>query len=406
MGKVRLVIIWKGNKKMNKKEVAEIKKSFSEDCGFFTLNRVLYAYVDAEKNIKYSDVRNYAIMPEDEGAVVMEILKKTFSGSLGKNLNEYPFPNESYEEGGAQHTLYAAVRGGLEDEETNKAFIDRIVENTDYSSAYTIIAGHCTYSILIKDKNDEIIGEGNDRYNFITAAICPVNTGTDGLFYDEEKETIAKKSKTEMIIARAPQDGFFYPVFSDRSPDVNKVMYYTRSPKKPNLSIIEDVLECRFDFTPDGEKERFRTVITDVCGDELDYTVITRVNDIIREVIDQNKNETEPPVIDSSRMKTILSDAGISQDKLSSLDAVYKATIGDTVLKASNLVENKTVLSVPEITVNISRDATDKVRTTVIQGRKCLIIDLEDPSVMINGIETTIEKGGAGEENEAAPAAV
>ena len=376
---------------MNKKEVAEIKRSFAEGCGFFTLNRILYAYADAEKNIKYTESRSWPAVPEDEGAVVMETLKKVFSGSLGKNLNEYAFPNESYEEGGAQNILYAAVKGKLEDEEANKAFIGRIVENTDMSCAYTVIAGHCTYSILVKDKNDECIGEGDSEYNFIVTAICPVNTGDDGLFYDQTADTIAKKSNTEMIIARAPQDGFFYPVFSDRSPDVNSVMYYTRSPKKPNLSIVEDVLECRFDFTPDGEKERFRSVLTEVCREELDYTVITRVNDIIKEVIDQNKNETEPPVIDSGRMKTILSDAGVSEEKLEALDAVYKSTIGDASLKASNLVENKTVLSVPEITVNISKEATDKVRTTVIQGRKCLIIDLDDPSVTINGIETTIE---------------
>ncbi|MDD6991668.1 MAG: DUF4317 domain-containing protein [Oscillospiraceae bacterium] len=376
---------------MNKKELAEIKKSFSEGCGFFTLNRILYAYCDAEKHIKYTESKSFAIMPEDESAVVMETLKKALSGSLGKNLNEYRFPNESYEEGGAQNVLYAAVKGKLEDEEANKAFIDRIVENTDYASAYTIISGHCTYSILVKDKNDEIIGEGDSEYNFVITALCPVNTGDDGLFYDDETQTIAKKSNTEMIIAKAPQDGFLYPVFSDRSPDVNSVMYYTRSPKKPNLSIIEDVLDCKFDFTPQGEKERFRAVLTDVCRDELDYTVITKVNDSIKEVIDQNKNETEPPVIDCSRMRTILSDAGVSDDKLQALDAVYRDTVGDGALKASNLVENKTVLSVPEITVNISKEATDKVRTSVIQGKKCLIIDLDDPSVLVNGIETSFE---------------
>lgn len=379
---------------MNKKEVAEIKKSFSEGCGFFTLNHILYAYVDAEKNVKYNNVRSYALIPEDEGAVVMETLKKVFSGSLGKNLVEYAFPNESYEEGGAQKILYAAMKGKLEDEEANKTFIDRIVENTDYSSAYTVITGHCTYSVLVKDKNDENMGEGDMDYNFLVTAICPVNTGDDGLFYDQDSDTIAKKSNTEMIIARAPQDGFFYPVFSDRSPDANSVMYYTRSPKKPNLSIVEDVLDCRFDFTPDGEKERFRAVLTDVCRDELDYTVITQVNDIIKEIIDQNKNETEPPVIDCGRMRTILSDAGVSDEKLEALDAVYKATVGEASLTASNLVENKTILSVPEITVNISKEAIEKVRTTVIQGRKCLIIDLDDPTVMINGISTTIETSG------------
>ncbi|MDE6592527.1 MAG: DUF4317 domain-containing protein [Oscillospiraceae bacterium] len=387
---------------MNKKEIAEIKRSFNEGCGFFTLGNIIYAYVDAEKNVKYSETKSYPLLPEDEGAVVMETLKKTLSGSLGKNLTEYAFPNESYEEGGAQHTLYTAVKNHLEDEEANTAFISRIVENTDYGTAYAVIAGNCTYSILVKDKNDTAMDESSSDYNFVVTAICPVNTGDDGLFFDSDLGSIAKKSNTEMIIARAPQDGFFYPVFSDRSPDVNSVMYYTRSPKKPNLSIVEDVLECKFDFTPDGEKERFRAVVANVCREELDYTVITSINDSIKDIIDQNKNETEPPVIDCGRMRTILSIAGISSEKLEALESVYESAVGDAALTASNLVENKTTLAASEITVNIGSDATDKVRTTVIQGRKCLVIDLDDPSVKINGIETKIETGeSSGKENEA-----
>ncbi|MGN0642747.1 MAG: DUF4317 domain-containing protein [Huintestinicola sp.] len=379
---------------MNKKEIAEIKKNFSDSCGLFTLNKVACAYVDAEKNIKFSDVRSYAMIPDDEGTVIMETLKKSLSGTLGKNLNEYAFPNESYEEGGAQNILYSAVRDRFESEDVTESFIKRIVENLTYSSAYTVISGHCTYSILVKDKNDETIGESDNEYNFIITAVCPVNTGDDGLFYDEENNTIAKKSNTEMIISRAPTDGFLFPVFSDRSPDVNKVLYYTKSPKKPNLSFIEDVLECTFEFTPDGEKERFRAVLMGVCREELDYTVITRVNDIIKDVVAQNKNETDPTMIDCGRLRNILTDAGVSDEKLEALNAVYEQAVGNTSLKASNLIENKTVLSVPEITVNISKDATDKVRPTIIQGRKCLIIDLDDPNVLINGIETSIETKG------------
>ncbi|WP_294476437.1 DUF4317 family protein, partial [uncultured Ruminococcus sp.] len=35
---------------MNKKEIAEIKKYFSEDSDLLTINRVVTAFVDAEKN--------------------------------------------------------------------------------------------------------------------------------------------------------------------------------------------------------------------------------------------------------------------------------------------------------------------------------------------------------------------
>ena len=37
---------------MNKKEINEIKRIFSDDCGLFTVNHVVTAFVDSEKNIK------------------------------------------------------------------------------------------------------------------------------------------------------------------------------------------------------------------------------------------------------------------------------------------------------------------------------------------------------------------
>lgn len=65
--------------------------------------------------------------------------------------------------------------------------------------------------------------------------------------------------------------------------------------------------------------------------------------------------------------------------------------MGGKSLTAVNLVERKTVLSVPSITVNIAKDAVDKVRTQVIEGRKCLIIDLDDPEISVNGMPANIE---------------
>ncbi len=45
---------------MNKKEIAEIKKNFSDDCGFFTVGKVLTAYIDAEK-ISFTKIPNFII---------------------------------------------------------------------------------------------------------------------------------------------------------------------------------------------------------------------------------------------------------------------------------------------------------------------------------------------------------
>lgn len=376
---------------MNKKEVAEIKKNFTDSSGFFTLNHILTAYVDPQKNILCKDNRLYSLIPEDEGAVMLESLKKILGGRLGKNLTEYGFPNEEYAEDGAQSDLYAAVRGRLEDEVSCDRLLARIVNNMEYEMAYTVIIGYCSYSVMTKDRNDESYDDATEEYNFIAAAVCPVSTGDDGLMFDRENSSIVKKANTDLIISRTPTDGFFFPVFSDRSPDVNRVMYYTKTPKKPNISVVEDVLGCNFVMTCQSEKETFQQVLTDVVGDELSYTVITQVNEALRDIVTNAKNETEMPLIDDNKLHGILFDAGVSSEKLDALPAVFKEKVGEADgLTAENLVENKMVLATPEITINISRDAAEKVRTSVIGGRRCLVIDLDDPSISINGLVTDV----------------
>ena len=375
---------------MNKKELAEIKKNFTDTSGLFTLNHIVTAYIDPQKNIRCKTNRMYSLIPEEEGSVLMESLSKIFRGSLGKGLLEYSFPNEEYEEDGSQKELYEAMKTKLKDETAVDKLIVRIVNNLAYEPAYTIIIGHCSYSIITKDKNDEALDSSADEYNFIVTAICPANTNDDGLMFDSDSNTIVKKANTELIISREPTDGFFFPVFSDRSPDVNRVMYFTKSPKKPNISFVDDVLGCEFIMSAHGEKETFQAVLNDVVGDELNYTVITRVNEKLQEVVTNSKNETELPVIDDRRMYNILSDSGVSDEKLEALPSVFKQKVGEGVLTATNLVENKTTLATPEITVNISKNATDKVRTTVVDGRRCLLIDLDDPAICINGLTTRI----------------
>lgn len=377
-------------KKMNKKELAEIKKNFSEGSGLLTLNHILSAYVDAGKNIHCKSSRFHSIIPEDEGAVLMETLKKVLSGSIGKGLVEYAFPNEAYEEGGAQNTLYSLLRSKLKEDEATEIFLSRIVDNLEYESAYAIITGFCSYSILSRDRNDETSDVSDYEYNFILTAICPVNTGDDGLVVDSFNDAIFKKSNTEMVVSRAPTDGFLYPVFSDRNPDVNHVLSFTKTPNKPNVSMVNDVLGCEFVMSAQNEKETFQQVISDIVGDELDYTVITQVNEKIQDVIEQSKHETEPVVIDDIKLRSILTDVGVSEERLEALGVVYEESVGKGGLKASNLVETKTVIATPDITVNIKKGAADKVRTSVIQGRRCLVIDLDDPSVVINGLATTL----------------
>ena len=217
-----------------------------------------------------------------------------------------------------------------------------------------------------------------------------MNTGNDGFVFDSFNNEITKKVNTELIISKAPSDGFLYPVFSNRSTDVNHVMYYTKNAGKPNISIIENILGCTFVMSAENEKANFQSILKSVVGDDLDYTLIRTVNEKIQEVVEENKNETDVTVIDDKKLHNILSEVGVPNEKLVALETVYESSCGKAPLTASNLVESKTVLTSPGITVNIKPSAAEKVRTSVINGRRCLLIDLDDPNIEINGLPVSL----------------
>lgn len=375
---------------MNKKETSEIKKNFSDKSGFFIMERVLTGFVDAEKNVRYHKVNPCVTMSVEEHDVYDETLKKVLNTNVGKNFCEYEFPNEAYEEGKPQEILYSVLKSELKDEVVCENFLNHIANNIAYTGPFAVITAYCVYTIRKKDKNDEFAEGDDELYRYLLTAICPVNTSSDGFVFDSFNNEITKKLNTELIISKAPSDGFLYPVFSNRSSDINHVMYYTKSASKPNTSIVEDVLGCSFIMSADSEKSSFQSILKTVVGDDLDYMVIKTVNEKLQEVAEESKDDTDNAVIDNTKLKGILTDIGVPQERVEMTDPVFEKVCGNTPLTVSNLIEKKTVLTSPGITVNIKPDAADKVRTSVVDGRRCLLIDIDDPTIEINGLPVTL----------------
>lgn len=373
---------------MNKKEVSEIKKNLSDDSGFFTINSVLTAFIDTDKKVRVCKVRPYTEILSDELDVIRDTLKKVLSTSVGKSFIEYQIPNEQYDQDGIQPLLYNLVKEKFQDDELVENFVNRVAQNIDYTPSFAIISAHCTYTVRVKNKNNDFNEDNTLDYNFMLTAFCQAELSDMGLVFSQDE--LSKKDNTEFVVSKSANDGFLYPTFSDRSPDVNAIMYYTKTYKKPNLSIIEDILGCEFIMSAQSEKAEFQNILKTVVGDDLNYNVITSVNDKIKEIIDFNKNDTETTTIDKSRLKNILHEVGVDNEKLLALDTIYETSMDKNSFTASNIVDTKTVISTPEITVNISQEGVQKIHTSNINGRRCIVIDVDDPSVEINGLPTKI----------------
>ena len=384
---------------MNKKEINEIKRNLDKDSGFFTINHVVTACVDSEKKIKCLSNQMNNLIAEDESELIVAYLKKILSGSIGKNLLEYHFPKDAYLEGGAQIFMNEVLRSKLTDSDIVDKYINRIIEKMEYLSTYTIFVAHCTYAVISKNKNLESDIESDNNYNFLLTAVCPVNLRIDGLIYDEQSNSVVKKETADRIVD-PPTDGFLFPLFSDRQSDINGVLYYTKNAKKPNTSIVEELLGCEYSMSGISEKATFQSIMNNVCGDELDLKVINSVNNKIQDIIDRNAHETEIPTVNSKDISSILWESGISQQKLEYLPKVYENALGEKELTCANLVDKKTVLTVPGVTVNISKDGMERGRTQTVGGKKCLVIELDDSKMSVNGLETALEDARREEPSE------
>ena len=375
---------------MNKKETAEIKKNFSDKSGFFIMEKVLTAFIDADKNVRCHNVSSCLTMPAEEHDVYDETLKKVLNTNVGRSFVEYEFPNEAYDEGQPQNILYTLLTSELKDDTACEEFLSHIANNIAYTGPFAVITAYCTYTVRRKDRNDEFAEGEDELYKYILTAICPVNTSKDGFVFDSTGNEITKKQNTELIISKAPSDGFLYPVFSNRSSDINHVMYYTKNVKSPNVSVVENVLGCSFVMSAVSEKNSFQSILKNVVGDDLDYMLIKTVNEKIQEVVEDSKDDTDRAVIDNVRLRDILVDVGLPEERADMVEPVYQKVCGTAALTAANLVENKAVITSPGITVNIKPSAADKVRTSVVDGRRCLLIDIDDPTIEINGLPVTL----------------
>ena len=100
---------------MNEREVSEIRRRFRPDKSNIT--HIRGCYVSDKGEILSQLNQSVALMLEDEKEKILGILKRTLSGSLGKNLMDISFPTQQVVNG-AEHKLLMKLRDShLEDDE-------------------------------------------------------------------------------------------------------------------------------------------------------------------------------------------------------------------------------------------------------------------------------------------------
>ena len=137
---------------MNDKEIGELRRHLRRDRSNMTA--IYGCYVNAQKEIITKFRSSLGMMPENEAEKYFTYLKRTLSGTIGKNLIDVSFKT-SQVGNSEEHKLLMDLRETkLKDEDLLQKLYSKIIENVTMDDNYLILVGCETYDVPFKSKDD------------------------------------------------------------------------------------------------------------------------------------------------------------------------------------------------------------------------------------------------------------
>lgn len=369
---------------MNKKEISEIKKQFNErHC---SISKICGCYVDGDKNIKTTFKQSFLSLETEEMFKYFEILRKSLSGSIGKNLRTLEFPLDSEEAGGAQDFLLNLRNSKLLDDDLLNAYYQKIIDNYDYVGNYLIIVIHDTYDIPGKTSDNLDMEDASDEvYEYILTSLCPVNLSKPGLSYNADDNSFINRIRDWVV--EMPETALLFPAFNDRTTDIHSLLYYSKDGNDLHEMFIENILNCPIPLSSNSQKETFATIIEKTIGDDLNLEFMKNIQENLIRQSEEAKENNEVLSMDKDEIKYLLKESGADEELFEMYDQNYE-TMADKNAKvyASNVLNTRSFnVKTPSVVIKVDPLRTDLIEKKIVDGRECLVIAL-DGDIEVNGV--------------------
>lgn len=428
---------------MTKKDVLELKRRLKKNECTFT--RMCGCYVNAEKEIVLNLDETFLNLKDEEFFKYLEIANKTLSGTVGNNLLELEFPLEEENAGGKQQFLMGLKESKLKNSALLESFYQLIIDNYDYTGNYLILIFHDSYDVMTKTSDNSKLDESEEVYDYLICAVCPVSLSKAGLGYLEIENRIGPRNRDWIV--NAPDTGFVFPAFSDRSSDIHSVLYFTKDTKEPHKEFMESVLGCPVKQTATEQKNTFQTIICNAINDEQkSEAVFMEIQETLNQMVDEQseykdtKQEQEPLLLTNDSIQDILSASGLPEEITAKIETSYAENFADMPPVVDHLIDNKVLAASAQkrkeqdlteqvlklqkkleevaitsenvnitdqvdsdiIDTNSSDDSTNsnfdvilrvkpqkmqQITSQIIDGKKCIVIPMEDDEqANVNGV--------------------
>ncbi len=374
---------------MNEKEIGEIRRRFNPEKTSIT--QVRGCYVSAKGEITSQFGQSLASTPQEEVENLLSTLKRTLSGSLGKNLTDIVFTTQQVADSDEHRLLMALRETELKDEEVTTAFYEKITSSLALDTPYMILLAYDKYDIPYRAKDGGMLPDGsNDVYAYILCSICPIKETKPVLSYNVPDNVFENRGVERLV--SPPELGFLFPAFDDRCANLYSALYYSKRAEENHPEFIDSVFRVEPPMPAAVQQETFRTLLAESLGDQCSYDVVQGVTDRLREMVDNHKarKDPEPLVVSKRVLSEVLRDCEVEEEKISAFAQQYEEEFGEQAVSPKNLIDQKeTQVRTPNILIKVETDYAHLVETRLIDGKKYILIRAED-GVEVNGVAVSV----------------
>ena len=380
---------------MNQKELREIRKRFTLDKD--SISHVYGCYVNAAKDIVARMDMSMGLMEQEEAELYLKLLKKSISGTLGKNLLDIEFSTKQVEDSDEHRLLQALRQSHLRDEDMRELFYKRVIESLDFGDdSYVILLASDSYDIPFKGRDDELWEEGsNEVFDYIICCICPVKDARASLRYFAEEQNFRGASSGHVL--GNPELGFMFPSFDDRSTNIYNALYYSRGLVDIHHEFIDGIFHIeKSPMSAGAQQHAFTDVLCESLGDDCSLDVVKAVHGQIRQQLLVHKESKDPevPELFVEDLDDVLKHSGVPEEKVEVFNEACRKEFGDqSILNPINVMESKKFeMRTPEVKITVDPEYTYLITTQEIDGSQYLLIPAGE-GVTVNGIDISVGDG-------------
>ena len=370
---------------MNQKELGELRRRLRPDkCA---IKCIYGCYVNGNKEIvSYLD-ESLGRMSEEEAEKYLSLLKKTMSGSLGRNLVDVVFSTEQVMDSDEYRLLSALRESELKSGEIREEFYRKVIDSLDMGdSNYVILLAYDAYDVPTRSRDGEAV-DSDTMYRYILCCVCPVKDGKLELGYFPGENEFHSCAPGQIVAP--PELGFLFPAFDDRAANIYNALTYARKPDELHQEFLDAIFHTEPPMSAGEQREAFQTALREglegACGLEVVQAVHERLTAKIEE--HRETKDPEPLAVTAKDVAAILRDCGAEEPQITAFCEKCGELFGEgAALSPANLIDSKRFeVKAADVTIAVPPEQSYLVETRIIDGKKYLLIPAGE-GLEVNGM--------------------